>query len=73
MHQCSSVEKHIFDQQSIKEKTSHIPYIVLDNFPQLGLITSLRFLVWTSEIPEGVLVCLLEKLQNISLNGRIIY
>ena len=54
MHQFSSVEKHFFDQQSIKEQTSHIPYIVLDNFPQLGLITSLRFLEWTSENPEGV-------------------
>ena len=54
MHQFSSVEKHFFDQQSIKDQTSHIPYIVLENFPQLGLITSLRFLEWASENPKGV-------------------
>ena len=65
MHQFSSVEKHFFDQQSIKEQTSHIPYIVLDNFPQLGLITSLRFLEWTSENPEGVVMALLQKVNTL--------
>ena len=55
MQQFSSVEKHFFDQQSIKDQTSQIPYIVLDNFPQLGLITSLRFLEWAYEYPEGVI------------------
>ena len=50
MQQFSSVEKHFFDQQSIKDQTSQIPYIVLDNFPQLGLITSLRFLEWLLKI-----------------------
>ena len=55
MQNFSSVEKHFFDQQSIKDQTSHIPYIVLENFPQLGLITSLRFLEWATENPEGVI------------------
>ena len=55
MQQFSSVEKHFFDQQSIKDQTSQIPYIVLDNFPQLGLITSLRFLEWAYENPEGII------------------
>ena len=55
MQQFSSVEKHFFDQQLIKDQTSQIPYIVLDNFPQLGLITSLRFLEWAYEYPEGVI------------------
>ena len=31
----SSVEKHFFDQQSIKDQTSQIPYIVLDNSSSL--------------------------------------
>ena len=55
MVQFSSVEKHFFDQQPIKNQTSQIPYIVLDNFPQLGLITSLRFLEWASKNPSGVI------------------
>ena len=55
MHQFSPVEKHFFNQQSIKTQTSSIPYIVLDNFPQLGLITSLRFLEWSSNNPNGVI------------------
>ena len=55
MQNFSSVEKHFFDQQSIKDQTSQIPYIVLDNFPQLGLITSLRFLEWAYDYPEGVI------------------
>ena len=44
------VEKNIFDKQSTK-----IPYIVVDSFPDLGLITSLRFLEWALENPEGVI------------------
>ena len=55
MHQFSPVEKHFFNQQSIKTQTSSIPYIVLDSFPQLGLITSLRFLEWSSNNPNGVI------------------
>ena len=55
MNKFSSVEKHFFNQQAIKKQTSEIPYIVLDNFPQLGLITSLRFLEWASENPDGVI------------------
>ena len=55
MHQFSPVEKHFFDLQSVKKQTSSIPYIVLDNFPQLGLITSLRFLEWASNNPDGVI------------------
>jgi glucosamine-6-phosphate deaminase len=55
MHNFSPVEKYFFDHQSIKVQTSNIPYIVLDNFPQLGLITSLRFLEWASNNPKGVI------------------
>ena len=48
--------KNIFLINSpLKISTQKIPYIVLDNFPQLGLITSLRFLEWASENPEGVI------------------
>ena len=55
MNHFSPVEKHFFNLQDIKDQTTKIPYIVLDSFPQLGLITSLRFLEWVSENPEGVI------------------
>ena len=55
MENFSSVEKHFFDRQSIKNQSLETSYIILDNFPQLGLITSLRFLEWASENPDGVI------------------
>ncbi len=35
--------------------TTRIPYILVENFPKLGLLTSLRFLEWVLENPEGVI------------------
>ena len=34
---------------------TNIPYIVVDNFPLMGLLTALRFLEWVNENPEGVI------------------
>ncbi len=38
-----------------KEFSTLVPYIVVQNFPNLGLLTSLRFLEWVAENPEGVI------------------
>jgi glucosamine-6-phosphate deaminase len=38
-----------------KEYSTTIPYIVAQNFPNLGLLTSLRFLEWVAENPEGLI------------------
>lgn len=35
--------------------STKLPYIVVQNFPALGLLTSLRFLEWISENPEGLI------------------
>jgi glucosamine-6-phosphate deaminase len=51
----TNVEKTFIEKSGIKETSTTIPYIVVDNFPKLGLITSLRFLEWVSENPEGVI------------------
>ena len=51
----SKVEKAFFGLQSIQKISTKIPYITVNNFPQLGLITSLRFLEWVAENPEGVI------------------
>ena len=51
----SNVEISFLEKSSYSEQTTKIPYIVVDNFPRLGLITSLRFLEWVSENPTGVI------------------
>lgn len=51
----SPVEQSFFSQSGIDQISTNIPYIVVDNFPKLGLIASLRFLEWVSQNPEGVI------------------
>ena len=51
----SKVEKRFFEKQEIKDQTTKIPYVLIDNFPDLGLIVSLRFLEWVNENPNGVI------------------
>ncbi|MCR4964332.1 MAG: 6-phosphogluconolactonase [Bacteroidales bacterium] len=34
---------------------TNIPYITVENFPTLGLLTALRFLEWAAENPNGVI------------------
>ena len=49
------IEKEFIQRQNIQEQTTKIPYILIDNFPDLGFLTSLRFLEWVSKNPEGVI------------------
>ncbi len=49
------VETHFIQHSGLEKISTEIPYIVVDNFPKLGLITALRFLEWVSENPEGVI------------------
>ena len=51
----SKVEERFFEKQEIKDQTTKIPYVLIDNFPDLGLIVSLRFLEWVHENPNGVI------------------
>lgn len=51
----SDVEKFFFEKQSNKKISTKIPYIRVDNFPKLGLLTSLRFLEWVDSNPDGVI------------------
>jgi glucosamine-6-phosphate deaminase len=51
----TSVEQSFFDRSGRSEYTTGIPYVVVRNFPELGLLTSLRFIEWVSENPEGVI------------------
>jgi glucosamine-6-phosphate deaminase len=54
-HKPSKVELAFENESNLKNETTTIPYIVVDNFPKLGLMTALRFIEWVSENPNGVI------------------
>ncbi|MFO7874660.1 MAG: hypothetical protein R6U62_09280 [Bacteroidales bacterium] len=51
----SGVEQAFIQKSGIDAISTKIPYIVVDNFPKLGLFTALRFLEWVADNPEGVI------------------
>lgn len=51
----SSVERIFHQRAQWSEISTITPYITVDNFPTLGLLTSFRFLEWVSENPNGVI------------------
>ena len=51
----TKVEKSFFLHSGRKQITTKLPYIVVNNFPSLGLLTSLRFLEWVADNPHGVI------------------
>jgi len=64
----SKVEQAYNELSLWSEITTRIPYITVDNFPKLGLLTSFRFLEWASENPKGVISLPQEKHPSILLN-----
>ncbi len=55
MEQFSPIEARFLAKQGIARQNSKIPYLLVDNFPQLGMIAALRFLEWVRENPEGII------------------
>jgi len=51
----SKVEQSFYDASGRNDCTTPTPYIVVRNVPDLGLLTSLRFLEWVDSNPEGVI------------------
>lgn len=51
----SRVEQAFYELSGMQEITTQIPYVTVDNFPKLGLMTSLRFLEWAEQNPNGVI------------------
>jgi len=51
----SNVEKSFLRIAGDYRMSTRMPYILVENFPKLGLLTSLRFLEWVSDNPEGVI------------------
>ena len=54
-HRFTKVERAFIEHQEMGKNNAKIPYITVNNFPQLGLLTSLRFLEWVNDNPEGVI------------------
>lgn len=54
IHQ-SKVESAFFNDAKRQKPSTQIPYLLVPNFPKLGLLTSLRFLEWVNEHPKGVI------------------
>ena len=55
MNFTSKVESEFYKISGSPEINTHLPYIVVENFPLMGLLTALRFLEWASENPNGVI------------------
>ncbi|MRR20136.1 glucosamine-6-phosphate isomerase [bacterium] len=51
----SKVEQSFYDRSGRKKITTKMPYLVVKNFPSLGLLTALRFLEWVAANPYGVI------------------
>jgi glucosamine-6-phosphate deaminase len=51
----TEVEKVFLRNSGREGWSTKLPYIVVKNLPDLGLLTSLRFLEWASENPDGVI------------------
>lgn len=51
----SPVEQKFNADSVFSDLHANIPYITVENFPRLGLLTALRFLEWVYENPQGLI------------------
>ncbi|MBN7811157.1 PIG-L family deacetylase [Algoriphagus sp. H41] len=51
----SDVEKAFLAESGVDKISTLIPYLTVDNFPKLGLLTACRFLEWAAANPKGVI------------------
>jgi glucosamine-6-phosphate deaminase len=50
----SKVEEAFYNESKLQKITTRMPYIAVDSFPKLGLLSALSFLEWVAENPQGV-------------------
>ncbi len=50
----SNAEQAFFNESKLQKISTRMPYIAVDSFPKLGLLSALSFLEWASRNPEGV-------------------
>jgi glucosamine-6-phosphate deaminase len=48
------VEEHFLEKSGLEETHTRMPYVTVENFPELGMLAALRFLEWVAANPEGV-------------------
>lgn len=53
----TQVEQSFFKESKLQHITTNMPYVAVDSFPKLGLLSAMSFLEWVIDNPEGV-VCL---------------
>ena len=51
----TKVEKAFFRESKLKNISTLFPYITVQSFPKLGLLSALSFLEWAGENPNGVI------------------
>ena len=50
----TKVEKAFFEDAQIRNISTQVPYITVESFPKLGLLSALSFIEWVIENPNGV-------------------
>lgn len=50
----TKVEEAFYKEAILKDITTKIPYLTVESFPKLGLLSALSFIEWVNENPEGV-------------------
>ncbi|OQB79367.1 MAG: Glucosamine-6-phosphate deaminase [Bacteroidetes bacterium ADurb.Bin123] len=55
MRELSKVEQAFYKESGNRKITTPATYVIVDNFPKLGLLSALSFLEWAGEHPEGVI------------------
>ncbi len=55
MRNFTPVEEAFYQESGHHEITTQATYLIVDNFPKLGLLSALSFLEWTGNNPEGVI------------------
>ncbi len=51
----SRVESAFYENAGRYDITTRLPYILVENFPKLGMLAALRFLEWVADNPEEVI------------------
>ena len=51
----SIVEQKFHERSPWKSISTKIPYVTVNNFPELGLLTAFRFIEWANENPTGLI------------------
>lgn len=55
MRNLTRVEEAFYLESGSQEMTTPATYLIVDNFPKLGLLSALSFLEWAGENPNGVI------------------